>query len=268
MSIKKILIYLWLVFILFQLQGCISFINSGYKGLMWRPWTSGLDRESIYDNGSVWHMPWNDIKEYDVRWVNYSEKMSVLTADDLNINVIISVVLRPDLNEIPQLDLEIGPRYYEKIVRPEFLTVSHSILAKYIHNELPEKSSQIETKILNELRKRVEEKHLEFDNVTLDHIVYSRAVTNAVDLKLAVKQKLEQKEFELGIAQKDAEIQRIDARGQRDAQKIINEGLTRRYLQFKSLEVQNKLSTSSNAKFYFVPLGKDGLPIIIDTKGK
>jgi hypothetical protein len=79
---------------------------------------------------------------------------------------------------------------------------------------------------------------------------------------------LEQKEYELEIAKKEAEIQIIDATGQRDAQIIIENGLSNKYLQFKALEVQEKLSNSSNSTFYFIPLGDDGLPIIIDTGDK
>jgi regulator of protease activity HflC (stomatin/prohibitin superfamily) len=93
-------------------------------------------------------------------------------------------------------------------------------------------------------------------------------VTEAVDQKLAVKQEIEQKDFEMEIAEKEAEIQRIRARGQRDAQQIIDSGLTTLYLQYKALDVQDKLSKSENAKFFFVPVGRDGLPIIIDTNDK
>lgn len=108
-------------------------------------------------------------------------------------------------------------------------------------------------------------KHIEINDIILNHIMYSPLVTRAAEKKLATLQRLEQKEYELGIAQKDAEIQRIAAAGQRDAQKIINEGLTKKYLQFEALAVQRLLSTSNNAKFYFIPIGKDGLPVIIDT---
>jgi regulator of protease activity HflC (stomatin/prohibitin superfamily) len=79
---------------------------------------------------------------------------------------------------------------------------------------------------------------------------------------------VEQKDFEIQIAEKDAEIQRIMARGQKDAQIIIDQGLTQKYLQFRALEIQEMLSKSQNAKFFFVPVGKDGLPIIVDTGGE
>jgi regulator of protease activity HflC (stomatin/prohibitin superfamily) len=179
--------------------------------------------------------------------------------------VTISVQLRPDPEELYQLAIEIGPEYYERLVRPEFFTLTRNVTANFSHLDLPEKSPVIEEKILTSLRERLTGKHLEFYNVTLDHIMYSPLVTAASDKKLATKQLLEQKEFETGIAEKDAEIQRIRARGQRDAQKIIGEGLTKMYLQFKSLEVQQSLSSSDNSKFYFIPIGEDGLPIIIDT---
>ena len=110
-------------------------------------------------------------------------------------------------------------------------------------------------------------KHLEFDNVTVDHIMYPEVVTSAVNRKLAVEQDIEQKDYEIEIAEKEAEIQRIRAKGQVDAQKIIDSGLTKTYLQYKALEVQDKLSASPNAKFFFVPIGEDGLPIIVDTNG-
>ena len=50
-----------------------------------------------------------------------------------------------------------------------------------------------------------------------------------------------------------------------NVQQIIDAGLTPLYLHYKALELQDKLSSSTNAKFFFVPIGKDGLPIIVDT---
>ena len=141
-------------------------------------------------------------------------------------------------------------------------------MAKYNYEEISTESIEIEKLIFAELEKRFKGKHISLDRVTLDHIMYSRLVTNATDAKLVSKQKLEQASIEVEIAKKEADIQRTIAKGQRDAQQIIDQGLSQRYLQFKALEVQDKLSTSNNAKFFFVPIGKDGLPIVIDTGSK
>jgi len=264
---KKWIIILSPILFVFY-AGCASTIQPGNQGLMWRPWGSGLEKEVVYKDGIVWHWPWNDVIDYEVQWKNYQEKIDILTSDDLHMNVTISVVLRPNPNELYDLAQEVGEEYYARLIRPEFYTITRNVMAKYIHNELPEKSPVIEKEILSSLKERLEGKHVIFDNVTLDHIMYSPMVTEASDKKLATQQILEQKVFESGIAEKDAEIQRIRAKGQRDAQKIIDEGLTKRYLQFKALEVQESLSKSSNSKFFFVPIGDDGLPVIVNTEEK
>lgn len=250
------------------LTGCASVIKPGQAGMMWKPWGKGLKTEKIYNNGLVWKWPWTRVIKYNVQWKNYTEKVDLLTADELHITVTVSVVLRPSIEELPLLELEVGRNYYASIVKPEIYTVTRSMFAKYIHGELSVKSPQIEKEILIELNNRVKDKHLDFDNVTLDHIMYSPLVTDAVEIKLATKQKIEQKDYEIKIAEKDAEIQRIRAQGQKDAEKIIDQELTSQYLQFKALEVQGKLSESDNAKFFFVPIGENGLPIIVDTGSK
>ncbi len=247
---------------------CASTIRPGNQGLMWRPWSSGLERDELYVDGIVWHWPWNNILEYEVQWNSYQEEVSILTADDLHMSVTVTVVLRPISQNLPELVLEVGPKYYNRLVKPDLYSITRKVMANYIHNKLPENSPAIEDAIRSDLRERLEGKYVEVDDIVLDHIMYSPLVTQAADKKLATLQRLEQKEYELGIAEKDAEIQRILAVGQRDAQKIINEGLTKKYLQFKAVEVQEMLSKSNNATFYFIPLGEDGLPVIVETGNK
>jgi regulator of protease activity HflC (stomatin/prohibitin superfamily) len=180
----------------------------------------------------------------------------------------LSVTIKPKPEELPSLILEVGEDYYEKIIKPNFYSITRGTMAKYNYEEISAQSLEIEKEITAALEKRLEGKHIILDKVTLDHIMYSPVVTRATDEKLATKQKLEQKKIETQIAEKEAEIQRIEAAGQRDAQQIIDQGLTQKYLQFKALEVQDKLSESDNAKFFFIPMGSDGLPVIINADEK
>jgi len=123
----------------------------------------------------------------------------------------------------------------------------------------------------------------EIDNVTISDIDFTSGVLRAIETKLAKEQEKVQKDFELEIAVKDAEIararakgeadslqiraigqaeaQKILAAGQAEAQRIIDLTLTTQFLQFKAFE-------SPNAKFIYVPTGKDGLPIIVSPELK
>jgi regulator of protease activity HflC (stomatin/prohibitin superfamily) len=265
---KKSLNYaLIAIFLAFVITGC-SVIRSGQQAMRWSPYGKGLKTEKVYKDGIVWIWPWNGIVSYNTQWQTYSENVSILTKDELHINLTVSITLRPIESELPELELEVGQNYYNNVVRPEFVSLTRNVFSYYNYNVVSPRSPEIEATIFKQLVENVKGKHLEFDNITVDHIDYPKVVTSAVNRKLAVEQAIEQKDYEIQIAEKEAEIQRIRARGQRDAQKIIDSGLTNAYLQYKALEVQEKLSTSANAKFYFIPLGKDGLPIIVDTNTK
>lgn len=259
--------WLFLIACVVMLSSC-SVIKPGFNGVINRPLGKGLKTDKIYSDGVVTRGLFTQMIKYDIRVKSYQEEIDILTSDQLHMTLAVSVTLKPNREELPQLILEVGEDYYGNIVKPNFYSISRGIMAKFNYEEISSKSLDIEKEITSALRARLEGKHIILDKVTLDHIMYSPIVTNATDVKLATKQKLEQASIEVEIAQKEAEIQRINAEGQRDAQQIIDQGLSQRYLQFKALEVQDKLSASTNAKFFFVPIGKDGLPIIIDTGSK
>lgn len=247
-------------------SGC-SIVRPGHHAMKWNPYGKGLQTENVYKDGIVWHWPWNGVVKYSVQWQTFNEDISILTKDELHIDITVSVTLRPIAAELAELELEVGQDFYNNVVRPEFISLTRNIFSRYEYSLVSPKSPEIEKEVFEKLVANTFGKHLEFDNVTIDHIQYPEVVTAAVDRKLAVEQDIEQKDFELKIAEKEAEIQRILAKGQRDAQQIIDAGLTSKYLQYKALEVQDKLSQSPNSKFFFVPMGKDGLPLIVDTGG-
>lgn len=264
------------------LTGCGSMVEPGEAGLRWRPVTFGLSEEPLRE-GFYWHLPWNDVHTISVQWKTFKERIDVLTQDDLHIRVDASVVARPLVKEIYQLALEIGPDFYERIIKPEFLTVVRSTMAEYIMVEIPEKSQIIEARTLKLLRERIKGKHLALDNVTINHIDFTAGMLRAIEAKLTKEQEKIQKDFELAIAIKDAaiarekakgegdaleimaraeaEAQKIRAGGQAEAQKIIDQTLTTRFLQFKAFD-------NPNAKFIFIPTGQEGLPIILSPEIK
>ena len=242
---KKQFAHLFSVFTLLFLVTNCAVIRPGQMGVLNRNLGDGIKTDKVYQDGFTWKWPWNEMIKYDIQLNSFQEKIRVLTVDQLHTELTFSVILKPRAEELPFLELEIGKDYYQRIIKPEFISVSRAVIASYKYEKLPAKSREIESIIFGELAKKIEGKHVELEGVTLE--------------------KVEQKDFEIEVAKKDAEIQRIKAKGQSDAQKIIDQGLTTKYLQYKSLEVQEKLTQSPNSTFYFVPTGKDGIPIIVDT---
>ena len=245
------------------LVGCGTTIPGGYEGLHWGTY-SGVDT-TVYGNEFKWEWVWNSVILYDVRWKTQSEKVDILSLDDLHMEVEVALRLRPKSDELYFLHTEIGQQYYEQVVQQQFRSIARAVFSQYRYTDIPKESLKIQNAILAQLKENLKNKHLDLDAVEIKHVDYPERVKQAADLKLATEQKLLQKEFELKIAEKDATIKIIDAKGQQTAQKIIDSTLTPTYLQYRALDIQKALASGSNTSFYFVPVGVNGIPIILET---
>ena len=263
--------------VLLLISGCGRTIDPGMRGLRWYPLTVGLEKESL-KNGFYWRAPWNDVFEYDVRYQSFSEKIDALTADDLSVTLRVVITMSPMPDEIYFLAQEVGHNWYQQLVRPQFLSAVRGVVAQYAMVTLPERSSEIGNKIEAVLVESLKGRHLNIYSVALSEIEFSKMVLQAIENKQAKEQEKEQKEFELIIAERNAEIARIHAKGEGDAlriraegeseslrirakgqsqaQEIITKTLTPDYLKYK-------LYDSPNSKMVIVP-DKSSVPIIVN----
>jgi regulator of protease activity HflC (stomatin/prohibitin superfamily) len=244
------------------LAGCGTTVPGGYHGIYWQRF-QGVDT-TIYADGFKWHWPWSDVVLYDTRWKTESENVDILSLDDLHMEIEIALRLKPKEHELYELHQQVGSNYYREIVQQQFRAVTRTVLAKYKYNDITKKSVDIQNTILAQLREAINGKHLDLNAVEIKHVEYPPLVKQAADTKLATEQRLMQKEFEEKIAEKDAEIKIIEAKGQQTAQRIIDSTLTPTYLQYRALDIQKALVNSSNASFFFVPIGSNGMPIILN----
>lgn len=266
-----------LLMLCFLAEGCGTSVPPGHRGLRWYPLTEGLANEPLKD-GFYWRAPWNDVYAYDVRWKSYSEEVEALTSDDLLVNLKAAIILRPIPGEVYFLAQELGRDYYPRVVRPELMAAVRSVVSGYGMVHVPEQSTEIASKIQAVVVDKLKGRHLEIASVALSDIELARVVLEAVERKQAKEQEKEQKEFEVLIAGKDAEIMRIHAKGQGDAvmiraqgeaegmriraagqakaQDIIAATLTPDYLRFK-------LYDSPNAKMVLLP-DHLNVPVIVN----
>ena len=73
-------------------------------------------------------------------------------------------------------------------------------------------------------------------------------------------------EFILTKEKQEADRKRIEAKGIADFQTIVSSGISDQLLRWKGVEATEKLASSPNTKVIVIGSGKDGLPVILDTK--
>lgn len=218
------MVMVFVVPLLFLTSACAgTSVQPGQRGLMWRPFSEGLSTEPLKD-GFYWRAPWNSVYLYDVRWQSYTENVDALSADDLQVLVKAAIILRPIPEEVYFLAHEVGSDFYLRIVKPEFLAAVRSVVSGYNMVTVPERSAEIASKVQAVVVEKLKGRHLAIQSVALADVDFPQVVLSAIEQKQAKEQEKEQKEFELTIASKDAEIARTRAKGEGDSIKIRAEG--------------------------------------------
>lgn len=217
------IIFLLVAPLLVMIVACGVAVQPGERGLRWHPLSEGLSTQPLKD-GFHWTAPWNDVFVYDVKWQSFTENVDALSADDLQVLIKAAVILRPIPEEIYFLTQEVGKHFYERIVKPELMAAVRSVVSGYTMVTVPEKSAEIASKVQAVVIEKLKGRHLEIQSVALADVDFPQVVLRAIEEKQAKEQQKEQKEFELIIAGKDAEIARIRSKGEGDALRIRAEG--------------------------------------------
>ena len=105
------------------------------------------------------------------------------------------------------------------------------------------------------------------DRESLVQEIFLRKIQLPPNLKEAIEQKMRSEQeaarmtFVLQREEREAERKRIEAKGIRDFQAIVTEGISDKLLQWKGIEATEQLARSSNAKLVVVGSEKGGLAV-------
>ncbi|MDX1683658.1 MAG: prohibitin family protein [Saprospiraceae bacterium] len=266
---KKFLRYLFigvLAFILFGLLSNTTFltIDPGERGVLFKRFGGGLDKENIYKQGFHIIMPWNKMYIYDVRINENYETMEVLSKNGLNITVELSYRYQPEPEEIGDLHDDIGPEYLKRIIKPEIRSATREVIGKYLPEELySTKREAIQDEIFQRTAENIAEKHLILDAVLIREVELPQTLQEAIERKLKEEQLALEFDYRLKRERKEAERKIIEAEAKAEANRILNKSLSNNILRDKGIEATLKLAQSSNSKIIVVGSGDDGLPLIL-----
>ncbi len=242
-------------------------IEAGKKGVLFKRFGGGLDKENIYGQGFHIVAPWNTMFVYDVRKQQSEEAMDVLSSNGLSITVDVSVIYRPKDKFIGYLHDLIGTEYLNRIIIPEMRSSVRKIIGRYTPEELySTKREVVQTEIFNETTKILDENHIILDAVLIRSVNLPATIKTAIESKLKQEQESLEYEFRITKEKKEAERKAIEAQGIQNFQKIVTEGISDKLLTWKGIEATNELAKSPNSKIVVVGGGKNGLPLILNTE--
>lgn len=162
-----------------------------------------------------------------------ADAIAALTKEGLNVDLDITVLYH--LNEPDASDVykNVGLNYEEKIIRPAIRSSIREVVAKYEAKDIySEKRSEATIKIEEILRNKLEPRGIVLEEVLLRNVKLPADLAKSIQEKLQAEQEAQKYDFLLEKEKKEAERKVIEAKGQRDAQEIINQSLSTNYLYY------------------------------------
>lgn len=253
-----------LIFIVFFGSGMFVTIEPGEKGVLFKKFAGGLDKETVYEQGFHVIAPWNTMHVYDVKLKDTFEKMEVLSKNGLSIKIDLSFRYQPVPSQIGFLHDNIGKDYLEKIIKPEIRSVTREVIGNYLPEELySTKREAIEDEIYAATKTNIEAKYLLLDAILIRDVTLPQTLRTAIEQKLKQEQESLEYEFKIDKARKEAERKEIEAKGISEFQKIVTRTITPQLLKWKGIEATQEISKSPNAKVVVIGNGEGDLPIIL-----
>jgi regulator of protease activity HflC (stomatin/prohibitin superfamily) len=228
----------------------------------------GIVSQTTLPAGINFVNPMASVIKFSVQTKELKENMSVLSREGLTIGLEISALYRLDADSAARVYMTIIGGDYETVVLvPQFRSISRAVTASFQASALySTERERLSVAIQAELAKAVGSRGIIIESTPLRNVALPSQLTEAIEQKQRADQESQRMEFVLAKERQEADRKRIEAKGIADFQAIVAAGISEQLLRWKGIEATEKLATSANAKIVIVGSGKDGLPVILDTK--
>lgn len=265
---STVLVVIGVVVVILLLVGSSAFITlkPGERGVIFRKFSTGLDKENVKREGFHIIAPWNKMIVYDVREQQVEESMDVLDKNGLSVSVDVTMRFNPYPSRIGYLHEKFGKDYIRKLVIPEMRSSVRQVMGRYTAEEIySTMRKEVEESIIKETREvlKNERNNIEMTALLIRSIKLPTKIKEAIEFKLEEEQKALAYEYRLKREESEAERKRIAAQGEARANKIINNSLTPELLRMRGIEATIELSKSPNSKVIVIGSGDSGMPLIL-----
>jgi len=186
------------------------------------------------------------------------DSIDALTSEGLTVKLDITVFYHLMEDNASDVYKELGTDYQGKIIRPEIRSAIREVVAGYDSKSIySEKRDEMIVKIKESMIKNIEPRGIAIEQVLLRNVILPVRLDASIQEKLQAEQESQRYDFILEKEKKEADRKRIEAEGQRDAQKTINESLTSEYLNYLYIrELKDRPGT------IYIPTNPDnGIPM-------
>ena len=264
-SLASLSVLAAVVFGLLALMQCFTQIPAGHVGVVD---FFGVVSDQTLRAGINPVNPLSTVVKYSIQTQEHKETMQVLSREGLTIGLEVSVLYRLNPDSAARVYKTVADGDYESIILiPQFRSICRAVTASFQASALySTERERLGASIQEELAKAVAPRGVTIETSPIRNVALPSQLTEAIEQKQRADQESQRMEFILTKEKQEADRKRIEAKGIADFQAIVAAGISDQLLRWKGIEATEKLAGSPNTKVIIVGSGKDGLPIILDTK--
>jgi prohibitin 1 len=264
-SAGKASIIIAFVFGIIALFQCFTQVPAGHVGVID---FFGIVSSKSLPAGISFVNPLANVIKLSIQTKEHKESMQVLSREGLTIGLEVSALYRLNPDSASQVYKTIAGGDYETIILiPQFRSISRSVAASFQASALySTERERLGSSIQEELAKTVSPRGVTIENTPIRNVALPMQLTEAIEQKQKADQESQRMEFILTKEKQEADRKRIEGKGIADFQTIVAAGISEQLLRWKGIEATLKIAESNNTKVIIIGSGKDGLPVILDTK--
>ncbi|MGY5353670.1 prohibitin family protein [Wenyingzhuangia sp. IMCC45467] len=213
--------------------------------------TLGKFDDKLKTQGVIFYNPFvSKVIKESTQTSNTKLFLTLPSKEGLSVNSEISILYRLNPTKLTSVLENLGSDY-ESVITSVFRSAASDVCAKFYAKDMHSgMRAVIESEILKKMKLTLEKQAEGIDliSVLMKRIQLPNGLASSIEKKLQAEQDAMRMEFVLQQEKLEADRKIINAKGERDAQKIFSEGLTDEIIKIKTIEAFKELAKSPNAK--------------------
>lgn len=243
----KILKFCLLSLVTIILASSCAVIRQGEVGVKRR--MGKLDPTTIEPGAKAFNPLTTTVIRLPIRTVNVEIQSNLPSKEGLNVRSVISILYHIKKENAADIIENIGTNYEEVVIKSVFRSASADVCSQFFAKDMHTiKRAEIEREIQARMQSLLSDRGFEIEAVLLKTIQLPPGLYMAVENKLEAEQEAQRMEFVLQREKLEAQRRKLEAEGIRDAQQILQEGISPQIIQWQSIEAFKELANSPGTR--------------------
>ncbi|MCA9326249.1 prohibitin family protein [Candidatus Saccharibacteria bacterium] len=222
------------ILVWFLLASCVRTVQAGEIGIITR--FGEVNREA--HSGISVKLPWpiENMYRMDTRIQKEQQDTTAATADLQDVKATLALNYALNQQDALKVFKDIGMEYNDRVVTPTVQESFKAATAKYTASELLTRRAEVKNEALSAIKKRLEPYGVKIEDLNIVNFSFSPEFARAIEAKQVAAQQAEQAKYNAEKANVDAQADINRARGQAEAQRLIQTTITPDVLQKQAID--------------------------------